>query len=99
MALKMIESRSKNVGQIVCRPVGGSLVDCDLLCHPGDRDRKTGPIESFKRSTSIIRQTGEKRWGQLGIGLIAFLATIPAFLLFFGGGALIANGGAVLGGM
>ena len=53
----------------------------------------------MKRSLSILRtRWGEALGANFGIGLISFLATLPAIALIAGGGFVMANN-AVLGGI
>ena len=97
--LKMIESRSERVGQIVAALLGMAWSITTYFVVPVLVVEKKNPIDAMKRSVSILRNTwGESLVANFGIGLIVFLIMIPVVIIMIGGGALIASGNAALGG-
>lgn len=93
MILKIIESRSKRVGQIVAGLLGMAWSITTFFVIPVLVVEKAGPVEAVKRSVSIMRKTwGESLTANFGIGLITFLASLVAILPIVGGvAALIAQ--------
>lgn len=98
MILKVIESRSERVGEIVAGLLGAAWSITTFFVVPVLVVEKTGPIDSFKRSFSIIRKTwGEALTANFGIGFISFLASVVAFIPIVGGGYLLVTGMTVPG--
>jgi hypothetical protein len=78
LVLKMIESRSEKVGQIVSGLLGMAWSITTYFVVPVLVVEKLGPIEAMKRSVAILRKTwGEALSANFGIGVIAFLFTLP----------------------
>ncbi|MBV09452.1 DUF6159 family protein [Rubinisphaera sp.] len=103
--LKVIESRSEKVGQIVAGLLGAAWSVTTYFVVPILVVEKAGPIDAFKRSVSVLKKTwGESLSANFGIGFISFLATIACFVpigfgIFFAfneqlvlGGVLVACG-------
>ena len=83
--LKIIESHSERVGQIVAGLMGMAFSILTYFVVPVILVEKVGPIEAAKRSMSILRKTwGEALTANFGIGFIVFIgflvAMIPAVL-------------------
>lgn len=79
MILKIIESRSEKVGQIVSGLLGMAWSIVTYFVVPALVVEKIGPIAAVKRSTSIIRRTwGEALTANVGISLAVFLAFLVA---------------------
>lgn len=89
LILKAIESRSEKIGQIVSSLAGAGWAIATYFVVPILVVERVSPWEALKRSTSLIRRTwGEALAGNLGIGLLTFLAIIPGIVAFMAGGAL-----------
>lgn len=98
--LKLIESRSERIGQIVAGLLGMAWSITTYFVIPVLVVEKKNPFEAMKRSVSVLRETwGESLVANFGIGAIMFLIMIPVFLMMVGGGMLIAAGNAMLGGV
>lgn len=98
--LKMIESRSERIGQIVAGLLGMAWSITTYFVIPVLVVEKKNPFEAMKRSVSVLRETwGESLVANFGIGAIMFLIMIPVFLMMVGGGMLIATGNALAGGV
>ncbi|HXY34498.1 MAG TPA: DUF6159 family protein [Planctomycetaceae bacterium] len=99
--LKIIESRSERVGQIVSGLLGLAWSIATFFVVPVIVVEKAGPFEAIQRSMGILRRAwGEAYVGNAGIGLFVFLLAIvacaPAALGFMiGSGVAIAIGIAV----
>jgi hypothetical protein len=90
--LKIIESRSEKVGQIVAALMGMAWSAVTYFVVPVIVVEKLGPVEAVKRSLSILRRTwGEALSANFGIGFIVFLmsllAMVPVVLGIFALGA------------
>ncbi len=99
--LKMIESKSEKVGQIVASLVGAGWAIATYFVVPILVVEKVGPLDALKRSTSLMRRTwGETLAGKMGLGLVIFLAMLPGMaLLVLGFVAAASSGHAVLAGV
>ncbi|WP_417381930.1 DUF6159 family protein [Gimesia sp.] len=98
--LKMIESRSERIGQIVAGLLGMAWSITTYFVIPVLVVEKKNPFEAMKRSVSVLRETwGESLVANFGIGAIMFLIMIPVFLILIGGVMMIAAGNAVAGGV
>jgi hypothetical protein len=99
--LKIIESQSERIGQIVSGLLGLAWSILTFFVVPAIVVEGTGPAEAIKRSGAILRRTwGEAFVANQSVGLVIFLlillALIPAGLGFLIGGlAAIAVGIAV----
>lgn len=97
--LKLIESRSERVGQVVAGLLGMAWSITTYFVVPVLVVEKKNPFEAIKRSVGILRETwGESLVANFGIGMIIFLIMIPLILLIVSGGFLIASGSIVMGG-
>lgn len=101
--LRAIESRSERAGRFVAGLLGTAWTIATYFVVPVLVVERLGPIEACKRSVAVLRRTwGEALSANFGIGVIVFLAMLPAIALLFGGGVLLAQeqfalGGALLG--
>jgi hypothetical protein len=89
--LKLIESRSERIGQIVSGLLGLAWGIATFFVVPAIVIEGTGPVEAIKRSGAILRRTwGEAFVANQSIGFFVFLfvllALVPAGLGFFVGG-------------
>ncbi len=97
--LKMIESRSERIGQIVAGLLGMAWSITTYFVIPVLVVEKKNPFEAMKRSVSVLRETwGESLIANFGIGIIVFLLMIPVIIMIVAGGFVIASGSAFLGG-
>jgi len=79
MVLQAIEERAGFVGQIVAGLFGAAWRVVTFLAIPVVALEGTGPVAALKRSGGLLRRTwGENLAGQLGFGLLGFLASVPA---------------------
>ncbi len=100
MILKVIESKSERVGQIVTGLIGMAWSITTFFVVPVLVVEKADPMTAFKRSASIIRKTwGEALSANFGIGIITFLCCLPCFAVIALGAYLIGTAGAVVGGV
>ena len=96
--LKMIESRSERVGQIVASLLGMAWSAVTYFVVPVIVVEKTGPIDAAKRSLQVLKKTwGEALVANFGIGIIIFLATLVALIPLVSGVVAIATGAVWLG--
>ncbi len=90
LILKAIESRSERVGAIVANLIGMAWSITTFFVVPILVVEKAGPVQAVKRSVGMMKKTwGESLSANFGIGLVAFLASLPGVLAIFGGGAMI----------
>lgn len=77
LVLKLIESRSERVGQIVAGLLGMAWSATTYFVVPVIVVEKGGPITAAQRSLAILRRTwGEALTANFGIGMIVFLASL-----------------------
>jgi hypothetical protein len=96
--LKMIEERVALVGRIVIALLGAAWTIGCYFVVPVLVVEKTGPVDAFKRSVTILKKTwGESIVGNAGLSLIVFITTV-ALLVLVGGltMALGMSGGGVV---
>lgn len=97
--LKMIESRSEKIGQLVAGLLGMAWSITTYFVIPVLVVEQKSPFDAMKRSVGILRKTwGESLVANFGIGLIVFLIMIPVVLTIVAGAITIASGNVVLGG-
>jgi Family of unknown function (DUF6159) len=100
LILNTIRNRSGVIGAVATRLVGMAWEIVTWLAIPVIVAEGTGPIASLKRSAGLFRNTwGENLIGQLGFGLIGFLAMLPGLVI---GGLLLVSlpiVGIVVGGL
>jgi len=95
LILRAIEERVDWVGQIVVALLGAAWTMTTFLVVPVLVVEGKGPIDAFKTSASLLRETwGEQLISHFGFGIIFFLLAIPAFIVIVVG---LAVGGAVGG--
>jgi hypothetical protein len=104
LVLKIIESRSEKVGQIVAGLLGMAWGIVTYFVVPVLVVEKAGPIEAVKRSTAILKKTwGESLSANFSLGMIFFvvflLAFIPLALVVMLGVYCLSVGQVVLGGL
>ena len=90
MLLKIIESRSERVGQIVSGLLGMAWSVTTYFVVPILVVEKTGPVDAIKRSVSLMKSTwGESLGAKFGIGLFTTLASLLGALPIVGGVAMM----------
>jgi hypothetical protein len=91
LILRIIESRSEKVGQIVAGLLGTAWSIVTYLAVPVLVVENTSPIDTFKRSASLLKETwGEQLVAGFSFGVVFFLLAIPGFII---GGLGFAAGG------
>lgn len=79
LILQAIEERAGVVGQIIAGLFGAAWRVVTFLAVPVVVLEGKGPFASLKRSGGLLRQTwGENLVGQLGFGILGFVASLPA---------------------
>jgi hypothetical protein len=82
LVLQAIEERAGFVGQIIAGLFGAAWRIVTFLAIPVVALEGIGPIAALKRSGVLLKQTwGENLAGQLGFGLLGFVAALPAIVL------------------
>jgi hypothetical protein len=104
LVLKIIESRSEKVGQLVAGLLGMAWAIVTYLVVPVLVIEKTGPIEAVKRSTALLKKTwGEALSAHVSQGLIFFaiflVALVPLAIVVALGVYALSAGHAILGGL
>lgn len=90
--LRVIESRSARVGQLVAGLLGMAWSAATFFVIPIIVVESLGPIDAVKRSGSILRKSwGEALAGNSSIGFFCFLAMLPCIGLIIGGVALVGS--------
>jgi hypothetical protein len=94
LILRIIQDRSKWIGQIVAGLLGAAWTVASFLVVPMLVVENKNPIEALKESTVLVKKTwGEQLAGNFGFGIITFLLMIPAVLIIVAG---LASGNAAL---
>ena len=79
--LKQIEDRVPLVGKFVVGLIGMAWAAVTFLVVPILAAEKLGPIAAVKRSAGLLRKTwGEALVGQLSLGAVQFVFTLPVIL-------------------
>jgi hypothetical protein len=79
LILRMIEDRSKWVGQIVAGLLGVAWTVVSFLVIPVLVVENKGPFAALQESAGLVKKTwGKQVMGGFGFGLIFFLLAIPA---------------------
>jgi hypothetical protein len=79
--LKLIESRSQRLGQIVASLLGMAWTIVTYFVVPVIVVEQASPIRAMKRSASVMKNTwGESLVANFGIGVIVFLANLLAIV-------------------
>jgi hypothetical protein len=83
--LRMLEEKVGFIGRIVVGLLGMAWSVTSFLVVPVMVVEDSGPIESYKRSVEMLRQTwGEQIIGNVSFGLIfGLFGIVPAMMLFF----------------
>ena len=98
--LRIIESRSKRAGQFAAALLGAGWSIATYFVVPVLVVERAGPVAAVKRSLSVLRRTwGEALTANFGMGLLVFLAFLPALGFFLLSGMLFGSEHAVLGGV
>jgi hypothetical protein len=98
MILKIIESKSDKLGQLVTSLVGAGWAIATYFVVPILVVERVGPWNALKRSASLMRRAwGEAIVGNMGLGLVIFVAMLPGFALFVLAGLLAAQQGILAG--
>ncbi|MBI1375496.1 MAG: hypothetical protein GC159_22515 [Phycisphaera sp.] len=96
--IKAIENSNEKAGRIVAGLLGMAWTALTYFVVPIIVMDGVGPIEAFKRSTKILKETwGEALVGNFSLGFLSFLVTLPALLLFGAIGVFAATNHNVLG--
>lgn len=97
--LRVIESRSEKVGQIITGILGMGWSAVTYFVVPVLVVEKTCPVDAVKRSLAILRKTwGESLSANFGIGFICFLPNLLGIALIIGG-AIGLGANPILGGV
>jgi hypothetical protein len=100
LVLKMIESKSDKIGQLIASLVGAGWAIATYFVVPILVVEQVGPWQALKRSTSLIRHTwGEALVGNMGTGLLVILGMIPGFVSLMVGIVLFAASQEIAGGI
>ncbi|MGE0376471.1 MAG: DUF6159 family protein [Planctomycetaceae bacterium] len=98
MILKVIESRSEKVGQIVAGLLGGAWSIATYFVVPVLVVEKADPVTAVKRSFAVLRKAwGESLAANFGIGIITFLCMLAAMVPLVLGGIALGNGQTAVG--
>jgi hypothetical protein len=98
--LKMIEEKTDWVGRIVIGLIGTAWAVATYLAVPTLAVEGVGPIKALKRSAGLIRKTwGEGFVGNIGVGFIGFLISLPGIALIIFGFMAMAAQSVWLGGL
>jgi hypothetical protein len=93
LILKIIESRSERLGELVAGLLGMAWSAVTYFVVPVIVVEKLGPIDAVKRSFAILKKTwGEALGANFGVGFIVFLASLVALVPLILGGVAIAAG-------
>lgn len=94
LILRLIEDRSKWIGQIVAGLFGAAWTVVSFLVVPMLVVENKNPLAALKESTLLVKKTwGEQVAGNLGFGIITFLLMIPGIVIVVAG---IVSGNGVL---
>ncbi len=100
VVLKMIESRSERVGQVVAGLLGMAWSITTFFVVPVLVIEGLDPIASVKRSVGVLRKTwGEALVSNFSIGFVTFLLSLIGILPLIGGIALLNGESTILGGI
>jgi hypothetical protein len=101
LVLRIIESRSERVGQIVAGLLGMAWSIVTYFVVPVLVVEKVGPVTAVKRSTAILKKTwGEALTSELSLGMIFFLIFLVVFIpLALVAAVAFAAGQIILGGL
>jgi hypothetical protein len=102
LILRVIEDRSKWVGQIVAGLLGVAWTVVSFMVVPVLVVENKGPLAALQESAALVKKTwGKQVMGIFGFGLIGFLLALPALALIllsiFSGNVALMIGGISLG--
>jgi hypothetical protein len=90
--LRVIEDRSKLVGQIIAGLLGVAWTMLTFLVVPVIVVERKGPVEAFKTSASLLKRTwGEQIIGNFSFGVTFLVLSIPGIIAIVAGIALAAS--------
>ncbi len=96
--LRVIESYSDKVGQVVAALLGGAWSITTYFVVPVMVVEKAGPVDAIKRSFAVLRKSwGESLSANFGVGLITFFCMLVAIIPLVLGGMALAAGQTALG--
>jgi hypothetical protein len=96
LVLRIIEDRSRTVGQIIAGLLGLAWSLMTFLVVPIIVVEQMGPLKAVKRSTAMLKRTwGEQVIGNFSFGLVFGLLAIPALIAVGAGVALLGSGSVV----
>lgn len=82
MVLRAIEERAGALGAFIVRALGAAFRVVTFLAVPVLVVEQLGPVDTLKRSGELFRRTwGENLIAQAGLGIIGFLAILPAVVV------------------
>ncbi len=83
LVLRAVEERVPSVGRLLAGLASSAWAVLTYLVMPVMIIEDVGPIDAVKKSSSLFRDTwGENLASQVGFGIVAFLAALPAMILF-----------------
>lgn len=89
MILRAIESKSEWLGKLLTSLIGAGWAIATYFVVPVLVVEQVGPWEALKRSAGIMRKTwGESLAGNVGLGLVTFVAMLPGIAAIVLGGVL-----------
>ncbi len=92
LILRAVEEKVPAVGRLLAGLASSAWAVLTFLVMPVMVIEDVGPVDAVKKSSSLFRDTwGENLASQIGFGLLAFLAALPAMIVF---GIGVAVGGA-----
>jgi len=99
MVLRIVEDKSKWVGKLVVGLLGMAFSIASFLVIPILAVEGVGPLEAFRRSAAMVKKTwGEQLAGNIGLGLLTFVACLPA-VVFLAPGIMTGSGAALVTGI
>lgn len=98
VVLRVIESRSEKVGQIVAGLLGMAWSAVSYFVVPVIVVERVGPIDATKRSFNILKKTwGEALVANLGVGFVIFFASLLGIVPIILGVVALATANIALG--
>ncbi len=83
LILRAVEERVPSIGRLLAGLASSAWAVLTFLVMPVMIIEDVGPIEAVKKSSSLFRRTwGENLASQVGFGVLAFLAALPAMIVF-----------------
>lgn len=98
LVLRIIESRSERVGEIVAGLLGMAWSAVTFFVVPIIVVEKRGPIDAGKQSFEMLKRTwGEALSANFSVSIIAFVGFLVAMIPFFGGILAFSAGWTIVG--